>query len=74
MRVRLNSHKMRWRMRRGPDGRELRESNARFVRWSDGSLQLLVGNEVLDVQQQDISQWHCMTRLTYNFRLLSHRA
>ena len=55
VRVRLNSHKMRWRMRRGPDGRELRESNARFVRWSDGSLQLLVGNEVLDVQQQDIS-------------------
>ncbi|KAK7250957.1 hypothetical protein RIF29_33762 [Crotalaria pallida] len=31
----------------------LRESNARFVRWSDGSLQLLIGNEVLDISVQD---------------------
>lgn len=30
-----------------------RESNARFVRWSDGSLQLLLGNEVLDITVQD---------------------
>ena len=30
-----------------------RESNARFVRWSDGSLQLLIGNEVLDITVQD---------------------
>jgi hypothetical protein len=29
------------------------ESNARFVRWSDGSLQLLIGNEVLDLNVQD---------------------
>ncbi|KAL3528459.1 hypothetical protein ACH5RR_007781, partial [Cinchona calisaya] len=29
------------------------ESNARFVRWSDGSLQLLIGNEVLDISEQD---------------------
>ncbi|KAG6607426.1 Protein LEO1-like protein, partial [Cucurbita argyrosperma subsp. sororia] len=29
------------------------ESNARFVRWSDGSLQLLIGNEVLDINVQD---------------------
>lgn len=29
------------------------ESNARFVRWSDGSLQLLIGNEVLDISVQD---------------------
>jgi Leo1-like protein len=25
------------------------ESNARFVKWKDGSLQLLIGNEVLDI-------------------------
>nr|POE91198.1 protein leo1 like [Quercus suber] len=31
----------------------LRESNTRFVRWSDGSLQLLIGNEVLDISVQD---------------------
>lgn len=35
--------------------REVRESNARFVRWEDGSLQLMLGNEVLDVPDQDIS-------------------
>ncbi|KAK1273203.1 hypothetical protein QJS04_geneDACA008019 [Acorus gramineus] len=29
------------------------ESNARFVRWSDGSLQLLIGNEVLDINVQE---------------------
>ncbi|TYJ05912.1 hypothetical protein E1A91_A12G196600v1 [Gossypium mustelinum] len=29
------------------------ESNARFVRWSDGSLQLLIGNEVLDISVQE---------------------
>lgn len=32
------------------------ESNARFVRWSDGSLQLLIGNEVLDITEQDAQQ------------------
>ena len=32
------------------------ESNARFVRWSDGSLQLLIGNEVLDITEQDARQ------------------
>jgi RNA polymerase-associated protein LEO1 len=29
------------------------ESNARFVKWSDGSMQLLLGNEVLDLSVQD---------------------
>lgn len=29
------------------------ESNARFVRWSDGSIQLLIGNEVLDISVQE---------------------
>ena len=31
---------MRWRKRTLPDGQEVTESNARFVRWSDGSLQV----------------------------------
>ena len=47
--------KMRWRVR-DDQGQEVRESNARFVQWSDGSLQLLIGDEVLDVMKQDISQ------------------
>ncbi|XP_059303695.1 protein LEO1 homolog [Lycium ferocissimum] len=29
------------------------ESNARFVTWSDGSVQLMIGNEVLDISTQD---------------------
>lgn len=29
------------------------ESNARFVEWSDGSVQLMIGNEVLDISVQD---------------------
>ncbi len=32
------------------------ESNARFVRWSDGSLQLQVGTETLDVTPVDVSR------------------
>ncbi|KAJ0014589.1 hypothetical protein Pint_21742 [Pistacia integerrima] len=31
-----------------------RASNARFVRWSDGSLQLQIGDEAFDVTKQDI--------------------
>ncbi|KAF2311225.1 hypothetical protein GH714_021038 [Hevea brasiliensis] len=38
---------------RNPDGTKYVESNAHFVRWSDGSLQLLIGNEVLDISVQD---------------------
>ena len=34
------------------------ESNARFVRWSDGSRQLLLGDEVLDVAEQDVAGDH----------------
>ncbi len=58
----VDSTKIRWRYvrRKGPDGREqmLPESNARFVRWSDGSLQLLLGEEVFDVDTADISAQH----------------
>lgn len=52
-RIRLDNNIVRWRTVRKPDGTISRESNARFVRWSDGSLQLLIGNEVLDISVQD---------------------
>ncbi|KAL0386616.1 UNVERIFIED_CONTAM: protein LEO1, partial [Sesamum latifolium] len=29
------------------------ESNARFVTWSDGSLQLVIGNEAFCISEQD---------------------
>ncbi|KAJ9532222.1 hypothetical protein QJQ45_003872 [Haematococcus lacustris] len=46
---------IRWRIRQLPDGRQVRESNARFVRWEDGSMQLLLGDEVLDLPERDIT-------------------
>ncbi|KAK3015092.1 hypothetical protein RJ639_006654, partial [Escallonia herrerae] len=52
-RIRLDNNIVRWRTVRKPDGTASYESNARFVRWSDGSLQLLIGNEVLDISVQD---------------------
>ncbi|KAI5330212.1 PREDICTED: RNA [Prunus dulcis] len=52
-RIRLENNIVRWRRVRNPDGTTSCESNARFVRWSDGSLQLLIGNEVLDISVQE---------------------
>ncbi|KAJ0973944.1 hypothetical protein J5N97_015909 [Dioscorea zingiberensis] len=48
-RIRLEDNIVRWRRTRNPDGTTGYESNARFVEWEDGSLQLLIGNEVLDI-------------------------
>ncbi|OVA00791.1 Leo1-like protein [Macleaya cordata] len=52
-RIRLENNIVRWRRVRNPDGTMSCESNARFVRWSDGSIQLLIGNEVLDISVQE---------------------
>ncbi|XP_022886361.1 protein LEO1 homolog [Olea europaea var. sylvestris] len=52
-RIRLENNIVRWRRVKNPDGTTSVESNARFVEWSDGSLQLLIGNEVLDISKQD---------------------
>ncbi|PIN03742.1 hypothetical protein CDL12_23727 [Handroanthus impetiginosus] len=52
-RIRLENNVVRWRKVKKPDGTISIESNARFVEWSDGSLQLLIGNEVLDISKQD---------------------
>ncbi|KAK9820209.1 hypothetical protein WJX72_007517 [[Myrmecia] bisecta] len=50
----------------GPDGEVTKESNARFVRWSDGSLQLLLGDEVLDVTENDM-------RMDHNYLFVRHQ-
>ncbi|XP_077223112.1 protein LEO1 homolog [Tasmannia lanceolata] len=52
-RIRLEDNIVRWRSVQNRDGTISYESNARFVRWSDGSLQLLIGNEVLDISVQE---------------------
>lgn len=43
------------------------ESNARFVTWSDGSLQLLIGNESFDVSEQAVEdiQSHLFVKLKH---------
>lgn len=48
-RIRLEDNIVRWRTVRNKDGSTSCESNARFVKWKDGSMQLLIGNEVLDI-------------------------
>ncbi|RCV09142.1 hypothetical protein SETIT_2G002800v2 [Setaria italica] len=52
-RIRLEDNIVRWRTVRNPDGTTSYESNARFVKWKDGSMQLLIGNEVLDISVHD---------------------
>ncbi|KAK9278642.1 hypothetical protein L1049_028215 [Liquidambar formosana] len=63
-RIRLDNNIVRWRIAKNPNGTTSYESNARFVRWSDGSLQLLIGNEVLDISVQDAQhdQAHLLLR------------
>ncbi|GHP06475.1 hypothetical protein PPROV_000522000 [Pycnococcus provasolii] len=51
-RVILNDNVVRWRV--DPKQPGARQSNARFIRWSDGSLQLQVGNEVFNVAEHPV--------------------
>ncbi|KAK4384410.1 protein LEO1, partial [Sesamum angolense] len=44
---------IRWREVTNPDRTTSVESNARFVIWSDGSLQLLIGKEAFGISEQD---------------------
>ncbi|CAL8103431.1 unnamed protein product [Calicophoron daubneyi] len=45
---------IRWRMVKTPEGDVTHESNARIVRWSDGSLSLHLGDEIFDIHKVDI--------------------
>ncbi|XP_027409803.1 RNA polymerase-associated protein LEO1-like isoform X2 [Bos indicus x Bos taurus] len=49
---------IRWRIRRDKDGNKIKESNARIVKWSDGSLSLHLGNEVFDVYKAPMQATH----------------
>ncbi|XP_062187088.1 protein LEO1 homolog [Phragmites australis] len=52
-RIRLEDNIVRWRTVKNADGTTSCESNARFVKWKDGTMQLLIGNEVLDISVHD---------------------
>ena len=45
---------IRWRTSFDKEGNAYKESNARMVRWSDGSLSLYLGSEVFDVYRQPL--------------------
>ncbi|XP_032199633.1 RNA polymerase-associated protein LEO1-like isoform X3 [Mustela erminea] len=49
---------IRWRKRRDEEGNEIKESNARVVKWSDGSLSLHLGSEVFDVYKAPMQGNH----------------
>lgn len=45
---------IRWREVFDKDGNIVKESNARFIKWSDGSLSLHLGSEIFDVYKQPL--------------------
>ncbi|CAG2065610.1 unnamed protein product, partial [Timema podura] len=49
---------MRWREVFDKDGSIKKESNARFIRWSDGSMSLHLGSEIFDVYKQPLQGDH----------------
>lgn len=50
------TNQLRWREIADDEGQPARQSNARFVQWEDGTWQLLLGDEVLDVKELDMQQ------------------
>eukprot|EP00063_Salmo_salar_P066239 XP_014041074.1 PREDICTED: RNA polymerase-associated protein LEO1 [Salmo salar] len=49
---------IRWRAKKDEEMNESRESNARIVKWSDGSMSLHLGNEVFDVYKAPLQGDH----------------
>lgn len=49
---------MRWREYMNDNGVMVKESNARLVKWSDGSMSLHLGNEIFDVYKQPLQGDH----------------
>merc|ERR1719427_1349531 len=45
---------IRWRQNFDKEGNPIKESNARIVKWSDGSYSLHLGNEIFDVHKQPL--------------------
>jgi len=49
------SNMIRWRYKEDAHGQRVPESNAKMVKWSDGSMMLMLGDEYIDVAAQDIT-------------------
>lgn len=52
------SNTVRWREDFDNDGNPAKESNARMVKWSDGSMSLHLGSEIFDVYKQPLQGDH----------------
>lgn len=52
------SNTIRWREYMDDMGQMIKESNARMVKWSDGSMSLHLGNEIFDVYKQPLQGDH----------------
>uniref|UniRef100_A0A0D9VZ67 Leo1-like protein n=1 Tax=Leersia perrieri TaxID=77586 RepID=A0A0D9VZ67_9ORYZ len=70
--IRLEDNVVRYRFAKNADGTESCESNARFVKWKDGSIQLMIGNEVLDGLMQ--SQGRLLQKMRFMPSSLSSRS
>ena len=46
---------IRWRQSFDSEGKAIKESNARIVKWSDGSTSLHLGNEIFDIHKQPLA-------------------
>lgn len=53
-----NENTIRWRYAKEGEGKVTKQSNARFVKWSDGSYSLQVGEEMFDVAVQTPYEQH----------------
>ncbi|KAK0416609.1 hypothetical protein QR680_012589 [Steinernema hermaphroditum] len=47
---------IRWRKTMNRDGTEVRESNAKIVRWSDGTMSLYLGSEIFELTVQPLHE------------------
>ena len=45
---------IRWRYSQDESGNDIRESNARLVKWSDGTMSLYLGSEIFDIHRQPL--------------------
>lgn len=59
IRIRLKvENTIRWRYEKDSDGNLIKQSNAKMVRWSDGSMSLYIGEEIFDVYRTNMHGDH----------------
>lgn len=69
----LNENTVRWRYTNSGDDEIVKQSNAHFIEWDDGSLSLKVGNEMFDFKQLPVDDLF-LTRSHDNYEILQNDA